>query len=317
MEIRQLQYFIEIVKYKSFSKAASALYVTQPTLTISIKQLEEELGLTLIERKNRNFKLTEMGEVFYRRACDVYDKFNDLNNIADETQSAIHGSVTIGTAVLANPFFDKLLLDFSKQYPGVSIHIVEKTSKEILEGISAQRFDLGLVLLPAGDLRGCEVKVISNEPMYACVTRDDPLSEKKQIAVSDLKDRGLILFNDDYQPHLDLINLCKREGFFPNIVFSFPRITMLLDAVRLRSGITVVPESYIREYMEPDYSDLVIKPLQPEIKRKAAIIYSKDRYRPKAMLKLLEYTLDYFSVSKHRLVRKPEHRQSENGKRAK
>ena len=78
MEIRQLKYFIEIVNSKSFSKAATTLYTTQPALTKSIKLLEDELGFKLIDRSTSYFKLTDKGALFYQHARDVYNRFQDL-----------------------------------------------------------------------------------------------------------------------------------------------------------------------------------------------------------------------------------------------
>lgn len=105
MEMRQLKYFIEIVNSKSFSKAATTLYTTQPALTKSIKLLEDELGFKLIDRSTSYFKLTDKGALFYQHARDVYNRFQDLYGIAKDSSSFACGTVNIGTMVVASTFF--------------------------------------------------------------------------------------------------------------------------------------------------------------------------------------------------------------------
>lgn len=98
-----MKYFIEIVNSKSFSKAATTLYTTQPALTKSIKLLEDELGFKLIDRSTSYFKLTDKGALFYQHARDVYNRFQDLYGIAKDSSFAC-GTVNIGTMVVASTF---------------------------------------------------------------------------------------------------------------------------------------------------------------------------------------------------------------------
>ena len=267
MEMRQLKYFIEIVNSKSFSKAATTLYTTQPALTKSIKLLEDELGFKLIDRSTSYFKLTDKGALFYQHARDVYNRFQDLYGIAKDSSSFACGTVNIGTMVVASTFFRDLIRHFAVNYPGVSVNIREKPSMEILNDIQASHCDIGFVLLPAGNLNGCQAHVITKEPMQIVMCGDDPLSEKDVILVDDLKNRGLILFSDDYQPHLDIMNLCLRDGFSPNVINTAPRIHLLIYMLKLRRGLTFLPSSYVNEYVKKDYPELFVKPFRHNITR--------------------------------------------------
>lgn len=304
MEMRQLKYFIEIVNSKSFSKAATTLYTTQPALTKSIKLLEDELGFKLIDRSTSYFKLTDKGALFYQHARDVYNRFQDLYGIAKDSSSFACGTVNIGTMVVASTFFRDLIRHFAVNYPGVSVNIREKPSMEILNDIQASHCDIGFVLLPAGNLNGCQAHVITKEPMQIVMCGDDPLSEKDVILVDDLKNRGLILFSDDYQPHLDIMNLCLRGGFSPNVINTAPRIHLLIYMLKLRRGLTFLPSSYVNEYVKKDYPELIVKPFRHNITREMAVIYSRERYLSCAVKEAVRFTLDYFSNAENELVRR-------------
>lgn len=304
VEIRQIKYFIEIVNYQSFSKASSALYVTQPALTKAIKLLEDELGFKLIDRGSNHFRLTDQGEIFYRSACDVYSSFQDLGNIVKDSGAGLCGKVNIEALVLASSFFRELVSHFAIHYPGIDIHIKENPSMEVLKNVQANLCDVGFVLMPVGNLGNCESSVICTEKMYPVLRRDHPLATKDCICVQDLADQGLILFNDDYQPHLDIMRLCFENGITPKVINSAPRINLLLHMAKYRNGVTFLPESYIEEYVTGDYPELVAKKFSHNIKREVAILYNKNRYLSRAVGLVLKFANEFFSSESGDFVRR-------------
>ena len=177
MEIRQLQYFIEIVRRKGFTAAAAALYTTQPGLTKSIKQLEDELGVCLIDRNKRVFKLTEEGQVFYERAQDICSRIDDLYSVMRDTSANVSGRVNIGTVTIANVFFRELEASFSSRFPDAYLNILEMTSREIKNAVLAHRCDIGFAVLPVAEKPNAalEIKVISSDAMVDVMHKEHPL----------------------------------------------------------------------------------------------------------------------------------------------
>lgn len=302
MEIRQLQYFIEIVRRKGFTAAAAALYTTQPGLTKSIKQLEDELGVCLIDRNKRVFKLTEEGQVFYERAQDICSRIDDLYSVMRDTSANVSGRVNIGTVTIASVFFRELEASFSSRFPDAYLNILEMTSREIKNAVLAHRCDIGFAVLPVAEKPNAalEIKVISSDAMVGVMHKEYPLAKQKHLTIEDLRDEPLLLFNDDYQPHQMLMDMCIRHGFRPKVVGTAPRAYLLMRMVSNRRGISILPQPYIEEYLVPE---LVSKPFQPPISRQLAIIYDRNRYMPRVVQELLKFSEAYFDKTIHSFVR--------------
>ena len=144
--------------------------------------------------------------------------------------------------------------------------------------------------------RGMSGKHTSNHCIYGY--KKDP--NDKDHWIEDLRDEPLLLFNDDYQPHQMLMDMCIRHGFRPKVVGTAPRAYLLMRMVRNRRGISILPQPYIEEYLVPE---LVSKPFQPPISRQLAIIYDRNRYMPRVVQELLKFSEAYFDKTIHSFVR--------------
>ena len=302
MEIRQLQYFIEIVNHRSFTAAAAALYTTQPGLTKSIKQLEDELGIRLIDRNKKFFELTDEGKVFYEHAKDVYHRFNDLYSVVRDTAASVTGRVNIGAVTIASAFFRDLEAFFSAEYPEAYLNIREMTSREIRDAILAHTCDVGFVVLPIEEKgRGTiETRVINSDDMVAVMHKNHPLAQKERVVIEDLRGEPLLLFNDDYQPHQLIVEMCNQKGFTPKVANMAPRAYLLMRMTVNRRGISILPESYMQEYL---VEDLVYKPFEPRLLRQLAMIYDRDRYMSRAVRAVLKFSDTYFGETSNKFVR--------------
>lgn len=302
MEIRQLQYFIEIVRHRSFTAAAAALYTTQPGLTKSIKQLEDELGIRLIDRNKKFFELTDEGRIFYEHAQDVLNRFNDLYHVARDTSAVVSGRVNIGTVTIASAFFRDLESSFSNHYPDAYLNLREMTSREIRDGILAHTCDVGFVVLPVDEkvYSSIEARVINSDDMVAVMHRTHPLAGKQAVAIGDLRGEPLLLFNDDYQPHQLIMEMCTQHGFTPKVANTAPRAYLLMRMAANRRGISILPEPYAQEYC---VEELVYKPFEPRLQRKLAIIYDRDRYMSRAVRAVLDFASTYFGETSSKFVR--------------
>ena len=144
--------------------------------------------------------------------------------------------------------------------------------------------------------RGMSGKHTSNHCIYGY--KKDP--NDKDHWIEDLRDEPLLLFNDDYQPHQMLMDMCIRHGFRPKVVGTAPRAYLLMRMVSNRRGISILPQPYIEEYLVPE---LVSKPFQPPISRQLAIIYDRNRYMPRVVQELLKFSEAYFDKTIHSFVR--------------
>ena len=300
MEVRQLLYFIEVAERRSFTSAAAALYTTQPALTKAVKQLEEELGVRLIERSNKFVQLTDTGEVFYQYAKEICNQMDDLHRVVKDTERQVRGRVVIGAPVVSTEFFADLIQDFARDQPGISVQVELMSSREAVRAVLGQDCDIGIVMLPVAADHRLSVRVISSSVFSALVHRENPLAGRVIITVDDLRDQPLILYNDDYPPHQNILDMCTRRGFLPRVADSNPRVQFLVRMTVNRKGLTILPDPYIQEY---GVEELISRPFQPEIPWEIAVIYKKDRYLSRAVKLVLDYTWEYFPDTSRAFIR--------------
>ena len=168
MELRQLHYFMAIVNEGNISKAAKALNMSQPPLSMQIRQLEEELGCTLLERSTRSIRLTEAGQILYRRAAAILGLCNSVHTELQDYQSGVGGTLHIGTvSSVGSTIFTGWLLSFHKNYPQVNYELFEANTYELIEKVRSGQIEIAMVRTPF------------NAPDLACVS----LSEEQMVAV--------------------------------------------------------------------------------------------------------------------------------------
>lgn len=131
MDIRHLQYFLEVARQQSFTKAAEVLYITQPTISKTVKSLEEELGITLLDRYGKKVELTDAGHVFFRQALEIEKSFRSLSSELDDLMNLKKGHLRIGLPpMVGSSFFPMIIGEFHKAYPQVTIQLFEDGAKK-------------------------------------------------------------------------------------------------------------------------------------------------------------------------------------------
>lgn len=146
MEFNQLESFLSVVKHRSFSKAAKELYLTQPTISNNIQNLEKELKITLLDRKCKTINLTHSGKAFYKYAVELINiREQAIFNIAEQSNN-IEGTINlIASSIPEQYILPYIIRDFTKKYPGVSFSVVHKNSESIVDDISKNRQTFGIV----------------------------------------------------------------------------------------------------------------------------------------------------------------------------
>lgn len=146
MDFRQLRTFIEVAKLKSFSKAAQKLFLTQPTVSSQILNLEEELGCKLFDRMGKNITLTQAGQIFYDKAIEIINTYDNLKFVIDEYNNSIVGTLDITcSSVPRKHFLPKVISEFNLQYKDVKYRISELDSKKVIDNIVDGYYDFGIV----------------------------------------------------------------------------------------------------------------------------------------------------------------------------
>lgn len=185
--LKQLQTFIEVAREKSVSRAAERLFVTQPAVSMQIRQLEEAFGLSLIEPVGRNIQLTHAGQEFLRHAIAAQAKLKDLEASMAEHVGMKKGRIELGIVSTAKYFVPMLLVRFTQLMPGIDITLHIDNRDNILGRLSRNELDLVVMGRAPGNL-DCEATPFASNPLGIVAPPDHPLSRRKRMAFETLKD---------------------------------------------------------------------------------------------------------------------------------
>ena len=244
MELRQLRYFVAVAEELHFGRAARRLSISQPPLSMTIRGLEEELGVRLLERDNKRVNLTPAGEVFLADARSLLAEAGAAGALARRVASGEIGRLRLGfVGSMLYRGLPELLNAFRAVAPKVVLTLAELNSAEQIDAVAHGRLDAGFVhalAVPAG-LRG---HLIAREPFVACLPERHPLSGARRLRLAALADETFVLFSRSASPayYDSVIGLCASAGFVPRVEFQVRHWLTVVALVARRMGVALVPE---------------------------------------------------------------------------
>jgi DNA-binding transcriptional LysR family regulator len=240
MELRTLRAFVEVVRQGGFSRAGKVVFATQPTISKAIKQLEDELGVPLLNRVGHVSEPTAAGEIVYRRALAMLAERDDLIAELDELRGMKRGVLSLGLPPLgSSTLFAPLFATYRSRYPGIFIRLIEHGSKRLEERLLAGDIELAATLLPvAPELDWQEVRV---EPLMVLLPSDHALARKRKIEIASLAGSPFILFDEGFAINHLILDACRRRGFTPSIVARSAQVEFIVELVAVGFGIAFLP----------------------------------------------------------------------------
>ena len=191
MEIRTLRAFVEVVRQGGFSQAAKVVFATQSTVSKAVKQLEDEIGVLLLDRAGHRSTLTAAGEIVYRRALRILAERDDLMSELDEVRGLKRGLLRLGLPpMVSSILFAPTLTIYRKRYPGIEIRLVENGIDRLEEILSAGDIDFAASTIPVAE--GLEWQSVRREPVVVLLPAQEFATRKKTIDLVDLK-QGLAI----------------------------------------------------------------------------------------------------------------------------
>lgn len=187
MDFRQLETFVAVAKYKSFSKAADYLYLTQPTISSHIANLEKEINTVLINRSNRKISLTKAGEILYDYAVNLLNLKEGAVYKLSEYKGKIVGNIEIAASTIPEQYIiPQLICEFNKDYPDVTFRMLHYDSQQVVEGILQNQIDFGIVgaKIPNNQLN--YIELVSDEVLLVTPTTDKYNSMKEPVSLEDI-----------------------------------------------------------------------------------------------------------------------------------
>ncbi|MEK3719416.1 cidABC operon transcriptional activator CidR [Paenibacillus sp. FSL H8-0034] len=292
MDIRQLQYVLELARYNSFTKAAQALHITQPTLSKMIKSLEEELGLTLFSRVGKSVELTDAGQAILSQAQHIVSSFKNLTSELSDLTNLHKGHIRIGLPpMVGSSFFPQVMSRFRELYPGVTIEMVEEGSKKLQIEIANGHLDMGVVLLPTNE-ELFDSHLIIRENLKLIVHPSHRLAQRSEVALSELSKETFILFHQDFALHDQIIAECVRSGFHPHVLYESSQWDFIHEMTAANLGIALLPETICKR-LDPAHVK-AIPLIGPSIPWHLVMIWRKNSYLSLAAREWIRFTQSLF-----------------------
>lgn len=296
MDIRHLEYFVTVAQLKSFTRAAAALHITQPSISKMVKCLEDELGVLLLHRSGKETELTDAGKAVYNQAQQVLFSFRNLTSELSDVINIEKGSLRIGIPpIVGASFFPGVIGGFRETYPGIAIELVEAGSKTIEKGIEDGTLDIGIICtLPPKN--GCfDLLPFARDPLMVIVHTEHRLANRANIELEDLREEAFVLYREDFSLHDRIIERCLRHGFRPNIILESSQRDFMAEMVAAKLGIALFPQKICREL---DSTRIKAIPFAtPDLFLHLAVIWKKDRYQSFAAREWLSYARQHLEKS--------------------
>jgi len=288
MNFRALQYFVKLAELKHFSKAADACFVSQPTLSTQIRKLEEELGVSLVERAPRNVMLTPIGEDIAHRARHILRDIEHVKDAARRSKDPETGSIKLGIFPTLAPYLLPHVIPVIRQrYPELRLQLTEEKTEVILNMLDQGRLDAGLLALP-GEEHGMEIEILFEEPFVVAMPASHPLSDKQSIALQDLEGEELLLLEEGHCLRQHALAVCELAGAFERVDFHATSMETLRQMVAANVGVTLIPVLAIKPPIAPT-ANITFRPFNsPTPSRTIALVWRSSSPLGAVLSKLAE-----------------------------
>lgn len=245
MTLTQLSYIVAVDRYRHFATAAEKSYVTQPTLSMQIHKLEDELDVTIFDRSKSPVIPTEIGKKIIEEAKKILRQSKHIEDLAALKDNELRGTFRIGIIPTIAPYLLPLFLrSFREKYPDVRLVFEEVITDEVLDLLEQDHLDIGIIATPT-DKGHIFEEDLYYEPFMGYVSNDHPLAKKERLTVDDLEIANLWLLNEGHCFRDQTVKLCKKfrknKLEDPQIEFESGNLETLKQLVEQNFGMTLLP----------------------------------------------------------------------------
>ncbi len=283
MTLTQLEYFCTVCRYRSITRAAEALYVSQPTISTSIRDLEKEFHLRLFNHGKNRISLTKDGEAFYQKAeyilRQTQELYTDFSNIEENRHP-----LRIGIPpMISTVFFPRVTDQFQEKY-NIPIQLLEYGSLRARTMVDNEQLDVAIVNMDFYNLDKYNSYVMMEDRYVYCISRTHCYAAEKEITMEMLKDEPIILFNTDSVQTQTVITRLRSAGITPNVRMYSSQLGTVLNFVRGgHCG------AFLYSSLAANPRDFVEIPVSPEITSKFGIIWKKGIFVPDQLNKFVTF----------------------------
>ncbi|WP_395810212.1 LysR substrate-binding domain-containing protein [Daejeonella sp.] len=293
MTLVQLEYIVALDTYRSFGLAAEKCFVTQPTMSMQVQKLEDELGVKLFDRSKQPITPTEIGIEILEQSRNILKESYKLKELISNQKSIVSGELRIGIIPTMAPYLmPKVISAFMEKYPDVQLVIWEYMTDQIIHELKNGLLDCGILSTPLED-KSLQESPLFYESFVAYLSKSSQLINKKNLHASDINLDELWLLNEGHCMRNQILNICKRKKSDDLKPFEYntDSVETLKRMVEMNNGITLLPELSISDFSVKQL-DRVRYFKSPEPTREISIVTHRNYLKRKLILALEKEILD-------------------------
>lgn len=296
MEFRTLRALVEVVRQGGFTAAAKTLCATHSAVSKSVRQLEDEIGVLLLDRLAQGPSLTAAGEIVYRRALRLLAERDDLVAELAELRGLKRGVLRLGLPPLGSGLlFAPLFARFRQLYPGIDIQLTEHGSARLEEILRLGEIDFAGSLLPiSDDFEWIEVR---REPLVALLPPKHRLARRAIVKMEDLREEPFILYESGFALNRIILGACRRAGFEPKVAARSSQIDFIIELAAAGLGIALVPVLMDERRSATGHASIPLD--EPQTDWRMALVWRRDAYLSDAIQAWLSHVRAAHLASKN------------------
>ncbi|MBD65221.1 MAG: DNA-binding transcriptional regulator OxyR [Halobacteriovoraceae bacterium] len=293
MTLTQLEYVIAVDKLKHFGRAAESCFVTQPTLSMQLQKLEDELQITIFDRSKSPIATTTEGRIVVEQAHKILKEQKNLYNLLSDMKDEISGDFKLAVIPTLSPFILPMFVhNFLKEYPKVNLQILELKTEDIIEQLKSDDIDAGLLVTPLHENNIKEIPLYY-EPFYLFINPKNELAKKTKVAQEDLDINEIWLLNKGNCFRDQVLNICNQKELASNkenISFESGNFETLKNMVLKSHGYTILPHMAVTEF-SAKLKKNIREFKRPVPTREVSLVFNKDCLKNKIIQVLEEEIL--------------------------
>ena len=279
MLLRHIHYFLAVAEHRGFTRAATALHVSQPALSQQIRQLEESLGAQLFDRSGRHIQLTDAGEAWLGYAKNALRSLEEGKRAIHDVEDLSRGSLRVAvTPTFTSWLIGPLMARFYARYPNITLALQEMSQEKMEELLLNDELDIGIAF---DDVHSADIDVLPllKESLALMVSERHPLAQQECVALSHLNNERLILLSEEFATREQIDRYCRQRDLHPQIVIEANSINAILELVRRTTLATLLPSPIAAQN-----EGLKAVSLTPQLlERTAALMLRKGAWRTAAV----------------------------------
>lgn len=304
MTLTQLEYIVALDTHRHFVLASEKCFVTQPTLSMQIQKLEEELGVKIFDRTKQPVIPTEIGASIIAQARIILRESRMIQDLINTQKDIMTGELRVGVIPTLAPYLlPPLFQQIREKYPQLNLVIKETITEEILHELKNNRLDCGIVVTPLNDV-SIKEDILFYEELFVYVSRKNALYNKKYVLVNEIDPNQLWLLEEGHCFRSQVLNLCELRKYSDlHFKYETGNIETLKRMVDKSDGITILPELAVMEFTKAQMK-FVKKLKEPSPAREVSLVTHRDHIKTKLIKTLKEEILTIVPKPMQKLYKK-------------